>query len=55
MTDGVVEDGTVTEVDCGGTLKCENCWATDGFCCQDWLCDWIRLGQVRWEPWDFGG
>ena len=31
VTDCVVEDGTCTEVDCGGTLKLENCfWATDG-------------------------
>ena len=31
VTDCVVEDGTCIEVDCGGTLKLENCcWATDG-------------------------
>ena len=40
VTDCVVEDGTCIEVDCGGTLKLENCfWATDGVCSRDGLCD----------------
>ena len=31
VTDCVDGDGTCIEVDCGGTLKLENCcWATDG-------------------------
>ena len=36
MTDCVDEDGTLIEVDCGGTLDLENCCrATDGVCCRD--------------------
>ena len=43
VTDCVVEDGTCIEVDCGGTLKLENCfWATDGVCSRDGLCDCKR-------------
>ena len=43
VTDCVVEDGTCIEMDCGGTLKLENCfWVTDGVCCWDWLYDCKR-------------
>ena len=43
VTDCVVGDETCIEVDCGGTLKLENCyWATDGVCCWDWLHDCNR-------------
>ena len=43
VTDCVVEEGTCIEVDCGGTLKLENCfWATDGVCCWDWFFDCKR-------------